>query len=351
MKDSVDEKWMRIALSEAQRGIGLTSPNPAVGAVIVKDGIEIARGWHAKAGTPHAERVALNKLESGEAVGSTAYVTLEPCSTCGRTGACVNALIEAGVSRVVYGALDPNPDHAGAADGILNAAGIEVLSGICRYECEHLIRAFSMTQLQARPWVIAKTAMTLDGRITRPDGEGQWLSCESSREEVQLLRAEVDGIICSGETVRRDNPALTLRSSKISEDKVQPWRVVLTRSVLDKTVYQIFNDAHHERTLLFENDDPYEILRTLSRDYEVQSVLIEAGGNLLGSFLDAGLIDEWVIYMAPMVSGGETVSLAGNGVGSLNERISLTDIKTTKIRSDVRFRALTDRSHNCELER
>jgi len=221
MKDSVDEKWMRIALSEAQRGIGLTSPNPAVGAVIVKDGIEIARGWHAKAGTPHAERVALNKLESGEAVGSTAYVTLEPCSTCGRTGACVNALIEAGVSRVVYGALDPNPDHAGAADGILNAAGIEVLSG-----------------------------------------------------EVQLLRAEVDGIICSGETVRRDNPALTLRSSKISEDKVQPWRVVLTRSVLDKTVYQIFNDAHHERTLLFENDDLYEILRTLSRDYEVQSVLM-----------------------------------------------------------------------------
>lgn len=351
MKDSLDEKWMRLALSEAQRGIGLTSPNPSVGAVIVKDEIELSRGWHAKAGTPHAERMALNKLKSGEAVGSTAYVTLEPCSTCGRTGACVDALIEAGVKRVVYGALDPNPDHAGAADGILTAAGIDVTSGVCRHECEHLIRAFSMSQLNGRPWVIAKTAMTLDGRITRPVGEGQWLSCSASREEVQLLRAEVDGIICSGETVRRDNPALTLRSSKISDSKVQPWRIVLTRSAFDHGLYQIFNDAHHERTLIFENEDIYDVLRTLNHDYDVQSVLIEAGGHLLGSFQDAGLIDEWVVYMAPMASGGDNVSVAGNGVENLKERISLTDIKTTKIGSDVRFRALTDRSENCDLER
>jgi len=182
---------MRIALEEGKRGIGLTAPNPPVGAVLVKDGRELARGWHRRVGEAHAEREALAKLSTGEAEGATAYVTLEPCSTEGRTGACVDALIQAGVKRVVYGARDPNPDHQGGADARLREAGIEVESGILEGECVHLIRGFQMVQTEQRPWVIAKTAMSLDGRITRREGEGQWLTGVEAREQVQLLRGGV----------------------------------------------------------------------------------------------------------------------------------------------------------------
>ena len=212
MNISENNHWMRLALKEAQRSTGLTSPNPAVGAVIVKDGRVIARGRTRQVGGNHAERDALSILEAGEAKGATIYVTLEPCSTRGRSGACTDAIIAAGISRVVYGLEDPNPSHAGRADEILNAAGIEVERGICEEECRHQIRGFISVQTKGRPWVIAKTAMSLDGKISRPNGEGQWLSNEQSRERVHLLRGEVDAIVTSGETVRRDNPSLTIRS-------------------------------------------------------------------------------------------------------------------------------------------
>lgn len=176
MKISENEKWIRVALGEGRRGIGLTAPNPPVGAVVVKDGVEIARGWHHKVGSPHAEKDALSKVKEDEARGATVYVTLEPCSTHGRTGACTEALISAGVSKVVYGTCDPNPLHSGEADKILEAAGIRVVTGILEEECQDLIRGFSTVQTLGRPWLIAKTAMSLDGRITRPKGEGQWLS-------------------------------------------------------------------------------------------------------------------------------------------------------------------------------
>ena len=208
MKTIEDEQWMREALKEARKSTGLTSPNPAVGAVLVKNGEIISRGRTQRVGGNHAEREALKKLAQDETNGSTIYVTLEPCSTRGRSGACTEALVKAGVSRVVYGIVDPNPAHAGKADAILNSAGIQVERGICEKECRHQIRGFTSVQITGRPWVIAKTAMSLDGRISRPPGEGQWLSSKESREEVQLLRSEVDAIITSGETVRQDDPSL-----------------------------------------------------------------------------------------------------------------------------------------------
>ncbi len=216
---TTDEHWMERALILARKGLGLTTPNPPVGAVIVRDGHEIASGWHHAAGRPHAEREAISDA-AARAVdirGATIYVTLEPCSSHGRTGACTKALISAGLARVVYGSCDPK--HAGAADAILHEKGIVVESGVRQKKCDWLIRGFSSVQERGRPWVILKSGMSLDGRLTRPPGESQWLTSLESREKVQLLRAEVDAILTSGETVRRDNPVLSLRSPAISPEK------------------------------------------------------------------------------------------------------------------------------------
>jgi len=344
MKCSEDEKWMQVALSEARKSVGMTAPNPPVGAVLVMNDRELSRGRTQKVGCNHAEREALSKLELGQASGAIAYVTLEPCSTTGRTGACTSALIEAGVSRVVYGCADPNPDHEGRANDIFGAAGIEVESGVCEEECRHLIRGFEMVTKEGRPWVIAKTAMSLDGRITRPPGEGQWLTGEEAREEVQLLRGEVDAILTSGETLRRDDPAMTIRSAKVSSEKVQPWRVVLTKRGVGSRGFQIFEDEFRERTLVFENMDKYEVLRTLAVEHGATTVLLEAGGELLGSFLDDGLIDEWVVYLAPLVTGGTVVAVGGEGMTDLNERISLERISIQRVGKDLCARGVVRRS-------
>lgn len=351
MTKKVDEHWMGRALVEARRGIGLTSPNPPVGAVIVKEGREIACGWHQKSGQLHAERKALAGLKCGEATDATIYVTLEPCSTHGRTGACSQALIDAGISRVVYGARDPNPDHAGRADAILRAAGIKVTPGVLEAECHQVIRGFAMVQTAGRPWVIAKTAMSLDGRITRPPGEGSWLTGEDGREEVQILRSEVDAILTSGATVRADDPALTLRSKALSPGKEQPWRVVLSETERDWSQFRLFRDEHAARTLLYTGLLKYDVLRTLAKDHGVCQVLLEAGGRLLGSFHDEGLIDEWVIYLAPMVTGGSQVALGGEGAMVLEERLGLIDVSLHRVGRDLCARGVVDRSGARQLER
>jgi len=210
-----DEQWMGLALEEARRGIGKTAPNPPVGAVIVKDGVLLGKGWHRAAGRPHAEREALQDVFENHgpdaARGATIYASLEPCSPHGRTPPCTQGIIDAGISRVVYACADRNPDHAGRADTLLTAAGIEVLSGILREEAERILRPFFKACETGLPWVIWKTAMSLDGRLTRPPGEGRWLTGEEARADVQKLRASVDAILTSGETVRRDKPALNIR--------------------------------------------------------------------------------------------------------------------------------------------
>lgn len=351
MNISEDQRWMKEALGEARKGIGLTSPNPPVGAVIVKGGREISRGWHRKAGTAHAEVSALGKLEPGEAAGATIYVTLEPCSTEGKTGACCQAIQRAGLSRVVYGTSDPNPDHEAAADRILEEAGITLETGVLEDECQYLIRAFAKVQRSGLPWVIAKTAISLDGRISRPSGEGQWLTGLRSRENVQLLRAEADAIITSGRTVRMDNPSLTLRSEAISRDKVQPWRVVVTRAEMDREGFAIFNDRFSDRTMIRKKPDLVELLRELAGNYEVNTVLIESGGNLLGSFLDQELVDEVSVYLAPMVVGGAEVGSGGTGVAGLSERISLKQLTFSKFGQDLHVRGLIERGVQVPLER
>jgi diaminohydroxyphosphoribosylaminopyrimidine deaminase/5-amino-6-(5-phosphoribosylamino)uracil reductase len=208
-----DEKLMRAALREAERGLGLTSPNPTVGAVIVRSGRIIARGWHHQAGQPHAEIEALSALRNPrQAKGATLYVTLEPCSTHGRTPPCVEAILRAGLARVVVGATDPNPRHAGRGIELLRAAGVETVTGVLEAECVALNEGFNKWIVTGMPWVIAKAGLSLDGRLTRPPGEGQWLTSPESRADAMRLRARVDAILIGANTLRADNPRLTLRA-------------------------------------------------------------------------------------------------------------------------------------------
>lgn len=339
-----DDYWMRRALEMARKGVGLTSPNPPVGALLVKDGREIAAGFHRGPGHPHAEIEAFHaarKAHCSEVSGSTLYVTLEPCSTKGRTGACTEAIKRERVGRVVYGCADPNPAHAGAAAAMLREGGISVTSGVLEGDCEQLIRAFRKVQTSGLPWVIAKTAMSLDGRITRPSGEAQWLSGSSSRLEVQRVRAEVDAILTSGKSVRADNPRLTLRGDAAPVGKEQPWRVVLTsreQGVPEES--HLRTDTHRERTLIFQGRHIEGILRELVAERGVNTVLVEAGGGLLGRLFDEGWVDELIVYLAPMITGGESTAVAGEGVAELSLTLGLSEIEMLRIDDDVRIRGL-----------
>jgi diaminohydroxyphosphoribosylaminopyrimidine deaminase/5-amino-6-(5-phosphoribosylamino)uracil reductase len=238
---------------------------------------------------------------------------------------------------VVYGCADPNPAHAGAAEEILKKAGIEVRAGVLEKECADILRPFAKVQATGLPWVIWKCAMSLDGRITRPGGEGPWLSGSESRADVQRLRSEVDAILTSGETVRRDLPALTIRVPELLKGRPQPWRVVLT----DKpdTLPQdspLFSDEWKERTLLRGRDDAEGTLRDLVREQGVLSVMLEAGGRLSAALLAAGLVDEVVIYQAPILCGGGTIPALADLVKSLE----LREITRETFGADLRLRAL-----------
>ncbi|MCP5532760.1 MAG: bifunctional diaminohydroxyphosphoribosylaminopyrimidine deaminase/5-amino-6-(5-phosphoribosylamino)uracil reductase RibD [Akkermansiaceae bacterium] len=344
--ETSDEHWMSLALAEARRGIGRTAPNPPVGAVIVKDGELFGSGWHRAAGKPHAEREALADAvakHGADAVrGATAYVTLEPCSTHGRTPPCTAGLIEAGIARVVYACVDRNPDHAGRADTVLTNAGIAVSSGVLADEAETILRSFFKVRETGLPWVIWKTAMSLDGRLTRPPGEGQWLTGEAARADVQLLRSSIDAILTTGETVRRDKPALTIRRADLLEGRSQPWRVVFTDApeTLPRDA-PLFTDEWRDRTLLRPRADPAETLRGLARDQGVLSCMTEAGGVFSAALVEAGLIDEVVVYLAPLLCGGPVPALAGAG---LPEALRLGAAEFERFGDDVRIRARVMRS-------
>jgi diaminohydroxyphosphoribosylaminopyrimidine deaminase/5-amino-6-(5-phosphoribosylamino)uracil reductase len=341
-----DLHFMRLALEEARKGIGKTAPNPPVGAVLVKNGTLLGCGWHRAAGMPHAEREALAEVFQNHgpdaARGSTAYVTLEPCSTHGRTPPCTQGLIDAGVARVVYACVDCNPDHAGRADGILTAAGIEVTAGVCREEAEKLLRPFFKVRKTGLPWVIWKTAMSLDGRLTRPPGESRWLTGEAARADVQKLRATVDAILTTGETIRRDKPALTIREPDLLNGRQQPWRVVFTDhpDSLPREA-PLFTDEWRGRTLIRPRHDPAESLRRIASEQGVLTAMTEAGGIFSAALFEAGLVDEVVVYYAPLLCGGPAPALAGAG---LPEAFQLQETEFIQIGNDIRFRGIINQA-------
>jgi diaminohydroxyphosphoribosylaminopyrimidine deaminase/5-amino-6-(5-phosphoribosylamino)uracil reductase len=337
MSCAADQKFMRLALREAARGAGRTSPNPAVGALIVKAGRVLGKGWHRGAGGPHAEIEALRSLPKPDlARGATLYVTLEPCCTHGRTPPCTAAIVRAGLARVVAGATDPNPRHAGRGFAILKKAGISVTNGVLAGECAALNAAFNKWITTGLPLVIAKAGLSLDGRFTRPRGEGVWLTGAKARADAMRLRAQVDAILVGAGTLRTDDPRLTVRGLRNSGAR-QPWRVVLTRSGRLPKDARLFSDKHRERTLVFRGKSLRAVLRDLAKR-GCTSVMIEGGGALLGSAFDARLVDRVHFYLAPLLCGGPDV-IGGLGAGSTRQSVKLANVFRRKIGSDILLRA------------
>lgn len=310
MQEQEDTKWMQCALEQARMGLGLTSPNPPVGAVIVRNGTLLGQGFHEKAGEAHAERRAIADARSrgnaGLMKGATIYVTLEPCSTVGRTPACTDAIIEAGLARVVYGSTDPDMRHQGRADALLRAAGIEVCPGVCKAACDRFLRSWFHAVMTGRPWVTAKVATTLDGRMTRR--QSFWLSGVKTLQYAHQLRLESDAILIGGNTLRTDDPQLTIRTplKTPSPRKEQPWRIVLTNNMLSlPPMAKLFSDKYHKRTLVWEDvRDLRGLLNELYTRYGIVNLMLECGGKLLRRFLEEGLVNEWMQSISPMVGAG-----------------------------------------------
>jgi diaminohydroxyphosphoribosylaminopyrimidine deaminase/5-amino-6-(5-phosphoribosylamino)uracil reductase len=302
-----------------------------VGAVLVIAGKVLARGHHRRAGAPHAEIECLTRFGRTVPKSAILYVTLEPCSTTGRTGACTTAIIEAGVKKVVVGALDPNPKHGGRGIDRLRNAGIDVQVGVLAEECSELNEIYNKWIQTGIPFVIAKCGMSLDGRLTAPPTESQWLTSAASRKDAHRLRARVDAILVGAETVRADDPRLTVRGQL---DAKQPWRIVLSRSGKLPGRARIFTDRFAARTLVYRQIQLDVLLRELGAK-EITSVLIEGGGEVLGQALDCRLIDKVQIYVAPIFAGGPSIAFAGNGAGSTSAAPHLSRVCYEKIGADL----------------
>ena len=318
MQQQEDQKWMQRALELARNGLGLTSPNPPVGAVIVRDGELLGEGFHEVAGEAHAEcRAIADAYTRGNGhllAGSTIYVTLEPCSSVGRTGACTSAIINEGISRVVYGSTDPDMRHQGRADGVLEAAGVSVTPGVCKAACDRFLRSWFHAVMTGRPWVTAKVAVTLDGRMTRR--QKFWLSGVDTLQYAHQLRLESDAILTGGNTLRTDDPELTIRTplKTPSPRKQQPWRIVLTKNMLSlPPMARLFSDEHHKRTLVWEDvKDLRGLLNELYTRYGIVNLMLECGGRLLRRFLEEGLVNEWMQSISPMVGAGPDYVVPGD---------------------------------------
>lgn len=322
---------MRAALAEARKGIGRVSPNPAVGAVLVRNCTIIARGYHRASGLPHAEIECLTAAGKRSLRSATLYVTLEPCSTTGRTPPCTDAIAKSGVKRVVIGATDLNPAHLGRAKQQLGKAGIEVVTGVLAEECSRLNEAFNKWIVTGKPFVIAKCGMSLDGRLTRPPGEGPSLTGASARRQARELRASVDAILIGAETLRQDNPRLTTRGIRGAS---QPWRVVVTRSGKLPRGAKAFTDRFADRTLVYRGKSLATVLRDLGRK-EITSVLIEGGGDVLGQAFDGKLVDKIQFYVAPLLTGGPVFAVSGKGAATTAAGARLREIRYARIGSDI----------------
>lgn len=359
-----DERFMRLALAEARRGLGRTSPNPHVGAVVVRGDEVVGLGYHTRAGAPHAEQVALEA--AGEAArGAEVFVNLEPCSHHGRNSPCAERLIAAGVRRVVAGVVDPNPLVDGRGLRALRAAGIEVACGVLEAECAHLNAPFFKYIRTRRPWVTAKYATTLDGHIATAAGDSQWISGPRSRHEAHRLRDRHDAILVGAGTVRRDDPRLTTRGVPGGRDPVRvvldprgtigpdaavlrsesaaPTWVFCAEGVAGPLTERLGGRAEVIGLPLGEGAGGEEgvlsvdaVLASLGAR-NVMTVLVEGGGATLGHFFAAGQIDEVVAFVAPrLVGGGAGVfPIGGAGVETVAQGATLEGVSVRRLGDDL----------------
>ena len=316
MCNDEDIKYMRMALALAERGRGHVGPNPMVGAVIVRDGRVLAQGWHHVCGSLHAERDALASC-SESVGGATMYVTLEPCCHHGKQPPCTDAIIAAGISRVVMAMTDPNPLVAGHGAAILREHGIEVTSGVLEAEARHLNRIFIKYITTRSPWVVLKWAMTLDGRIAAVSGDSKWVSGEQSRRLVHELRGRYMGIVAGKGTVLADDPMLNCRLNGMR----QPVRVIVDSKASMPPDCQLARTAREYRTVSCCADGMVDIEDMLGQlgAMGLDSVLVEGGGELNWSLVRAGLVDEFYVFVAPKIVGGRAAKgpVGGSGFGTM----------------------------------
>lgn len=360
MSEREDSAFMRMALRLARRGLGNTTPNPAVGAVIVADGRVIARGYHHRAGLPHAEREALAQL-GDRAPGGTLYVTLEPCHHRGRTPPCTEAIVASGLRRVVIGMNDPNPDVRGGGCRYLQKQGLEVVSGVLEAECRRLNEVFIRHVTSKRPFVAVKSALTLDGWTATRTGSSRWVTGPEARRYVHRLRARLDAVMVGIGTVLADDPRLTVRLGR--RQQRQPLRIVVDTSLRVPEGAKVLQDCAVVPTLLAHGPDVQR--RAIGRLHgkgvttlalprgtggvdlhalmdhlgkmKVTGVLIEGGAALLGSLVRARLVDRFYIFKAPkLLGGGDGVPMiAGTGAGQMTDCVRLGDIRTRRYGGDL----------------
>ena len=355
-----DHRWMARALRLAERAAYTTRPNPMVGCVLVRDGEVVGEGWHRRKGGPHAEVFAL-RAAGERARGATAYVTLEPCAHYGRTPPCADALVAAGVARVVGAMRDPFPQVDGAGFDTLRAAGIDVACGLMEGQARELNRGFLSRIERGRPWLRVKLAASLDGRTAMADGDSKWITGEAARRDVQHWRARASAILTGAGTVLADDPHLTVRLGESAEDTevVPPLRVVLdarlssldranVRSADAPTLYLHapgmqppagLDIAHAAMPLAADGRlDLHAVLRLLG-EREINEVHVEAGATLCGALLREGLADELLLYTAPLLLGdGARPLLAGLGIGRMGERLTLETLDVRMVGRDLRWR-------------
>jgi diaminohydroxyphosphoribosylaminopyrimidine deaminase/5-amino-6-(5-phosphoribosylamino)uracil reductase len=353
---TADHARMARALQLAARGLYTTSPNPRVGCVIVKDGHVVGEGWHERAGSPHAEIHALK--EAGEAArGATAYVTLEPCSHHGRTPPCAEALIQAGVARVVAAMRDPNPLVAGRGIDMLTLAGVQAEVGLMEAGARALNPGFVSRMTRQRPWVRLKTASTLDGKTALANGSSQWITGEAARADVQRLRARACAVLTGSGTVLADNPRMNVRDVDIGR---QPLRVVvdsILRTPPDAAILPALIACHQaapaaRAALEQAGAEVVELpgmngrvdlaaLLTLLAQRGINELHVEAGARLNGALLSAGLIDEWVAYIAPLSVGDDARGLfAQPPLATLADAARFCIADTRQVGGDLRLTLL-----------
>jgi diaminohydroxyphosphoribosylaminopyrimidine deaminase/5-amino-6-(5-phosphoribosylamino)uracil reductase len=350
-----DETWMRRALALAERGRGFVEPNPLVGAVLVRDGVCIGEGWHRRYGEAHAEINAL--AAAGDAEGAALYITLEPCCHHGKTPPCTDALLRAGIRRVVAAMLDPFSAVAGQGAARLREAGVIVETGLCEREARRLNAPYLHLLATGQPWVHAKWAMTLDGKIATHRGDSRWISNEESRRRVHLLRGRMDAIIAGIGTVLADDPQLTARPP----GPRTPPRVVLDSLARTPLSSKLVSTARQIPTLIATTTAPADRCQELhASGCEVLSlprddggvsvaalldemgrrrwtnVLVEGGAGVLGSFLDAGAIDEVHVFIAPLLAGGAAAKsgFAGRGAERIADALRLAAWSIEEVAGD-----------------
>jgi len=350
-----DTDYMREALRLARRGYGLTSPNPMVGAVIVKRGRIVGRGWHHRAGLPHAEVDALRNVNAS---GATLYVTLEPCSTHGRTPPCTAAIIRARIKRVVIGAIDPNPRHKGNAVALLRRAGIRVTKGVLEAEATHLNAAFNHWIVHRTPFVTVKTAMSLDGKIATRAGESKWITGEKARALGMHLRQGADAVLVGVNTIIKDDPSLTIRGLRGAKSNLR--RIVLDSKARTPLPSKVVTDnfAHlttivvgrrapkrrvsllGRRVNVWTEDNLGRVLKKLGRE-NITHLLVEGGGTVNASFFKQRLAHRIAFFYASKVIGGREAvkAVAGEGAMSWKDVIRLRNMVWKRLGTDLLMKA------------